>query len=106
LRTLSAGGSPGDHDTVAGSNRRHVAPDFLHDPGTLVAEQDREPVAPTSRLDNVEVGVAEPTREHPDENLALAEWVDGEFLDRRRCVWRRVNDAPRHGFVTVPGTVS
>ena len=66
-----------------GATDRHVAAHLLHDPGALVAEQDREPRAPALRLDDVQVGVAEPAGLDADEHLARAGRIDGQLLDRR-----------------------
>ena len=59
---------------------------------------------PSLRLDDVEVGVTEPAGEDADEHLARPRRVDGELLNRRRRVGLGVDDAARHGLVTVAAT--
>ena len=76
LRALAARRAPGDDDAVAGRDRGHVAPDLLDDARALVAEQDREPHPPALRLDDVQVGVAEPAGVDADEHLARPGRVD------------------------------
>ena len=96
LRALAARRPPRDDDAVAGRDHGHVAAHLLDDPGALVAEQDREPRAPALRLDDVEVGVAEPAGQDADEHLARAGRVDRQLLDGRRRVGLGVDDAARH----------
>src|SRR5439155_27134797 len=104
LWALAARGAPRDDDTVARCDRCHLTAHLLDDSRTLVAEQDREPRAPTLGLDDVEVGVAEPAGLDADEHLARSGRVDRQLLDDRRRVGLRVDDAARHASVTVTGT--
>ena len=50
--------------------------------------------------------MAEPAGEDADEHLARAWRLDGQLLDGRSSVGLRVDDAPRHAFVTVAATVT
>ena len=96
LRAVAARGAPRDDDAVARRNEGHVAPDLLDDSRALVPEQDREPHVPALRLDDVEVGVAQPAGEDANEHLARAWRIDGQLLDSRRRVGLRVDDATCH----------
>src|SRR5207244_9152771 len=52
--------------------------------------------APAHRLDDVEVGMAEPAGEDADEHLARPRRVDRQLLDGRRGIGLGVDEAARH----------
>ena len=72
--------APPEHDAISRRKRGDAAADVFHDPGSFVAQQDRQPVCP-ARLDDVEIAVADPTRFDPDEHFALARRVDLDLLE-------------------------
>jgi hypothetical protein len=68
---------------VAGRDVGHSRPDLLHDAGAFVPEHDRE----SGRVDalrDVEVGVADAARGHPNEHLAGPWRVELDLLDDER----------------------
>ena len=81
---------PVEDDEVAGRDVGDVGPDGLHDPGRLVAEQEREVVVDAA-LPVVQVGVAHPAGLHLDQRLARAGIGHVDDLDRHRLL-----DGPGH----------
>ena len=72
------------HDVVAGRNRADARPDPFDDAGTFVAEHGRRVARRVGAGGGVEIGVADPTGDEPDEHLSLLRVGELDRLDRER----------------------
>jgi len=80
---VTADRAPVQDDEVAGGQAGHALADPLHDPGRLVAEQERVVVVDAA-LAIVQVGVADATGLHLHHGLAGARVRNENRLDRHR----------------------
>ena len=87
-RAVAAGAAVGDeaaHHVVTGLDLGDAGADLLDDAGALVAADDREPRDQVA-VDQVQVGMAEPGGDVPDQHLAVLGRVQVEFHDFERLV--------------------
>ena len=87
-RAVAAGTAVGDeaaHHVVTRFDLGDAGADLLDDAGALVAADDREPGNQVA-VDQVQVGVAEPGGDVPDQHLAVLGGVQVEFHDFERLV--------------------
>ena len=66
---------PCEQHVIAWLEAAHARTDLLDDSGALVAE-DGGQVGRVDALDDVQVGVANAARRHPDEDLSRLGWVE------------------------------
>src|SRR5580700_3999054 len=80
---VPAVGKPGEQDVIAGLEAADARAEVLDDARPLVAEDHREQGWVDS-LDDMEVGMADPARRHPNAHLALPRRIELELLDHKR----------------------
>src|SRR5204863_6147126 len=73
---------PAEHDPVARGEAVDAVADGLDRPRALVAEENRQAVAPAVLLDHVQVAVADAGRLDADEHLARPRLLHADLLER------------------------
>src|SRR5207244_3370972 len=71
------------HDVIARTQRADVRPHPLHDAGPFMAEHGRRVARRIGAGGRVQVGVADPAGDEPDENLARIRLREVELLNRQ-----------------------
>jgi uncharacterized protein (DUF1015 family) len=82
------------HHVVAGTERLHVPAHPFHDARSLVAEHRRRVARGIGPGRGVEIGVADPAGDEPDEDFACLRLREVDFLHRERSVELLENRCP------------